>query len=402
MRRILIACFCAVALLAPALTARAEPATSSPTPSPSPSPKDQRVQQARDGIRSSQESKLIQILVDADSRRAKIEETLVRLQVVLDDVQRKLFALRMKVIQTEVELDRTTLALTDAQNELAATRTKMREDAAAFYMRGTLSTAFTLMNAEDMAAVASAEVYMETVLDTTASAIHRLRIAEARLIEAKRVVEERKRALEAQEADLEKREAEVLDLLSRQERSRHQLIVAIADRADALAELTGQRNGYQTIVRSFDRGHRSIAALIAAAQEGQPVAQPDDRELLRPVPGAITSRYGWRIHPIYHYRSFHTGVDLAAKHDEIVTAARDGVVLAVDYVGAYGLVTLIDHGSQIATMYAHMSRSAVGPGETVKAGEPIGLAGCTGWCTGPHVHFEVWFQAKPQNPVYWF
>jgi murein DD-endopeptidase MepM/ murein hydrolase activator NlpD len=408
MRRTVVILLLLAAVPSAALPARAQEATpspaasASPSPSPSPTTKAERVSQARDAIRKSQEAGLISLLTEADRRRARIEETLIKLQVVLDDVQRKLFEVRAKHIQAQVELERTQLALTDAQNSLASSRAELAENAAGFYMRGTLSDAFAIMNAQDMADVASAQVYMQSVLDTSSAAIMRFHAAEQRLTAAKERVEQRARELERQAADLEVKEAEVLDLLGRQERSRHQLIVTIADRADALAALTNERNGFQTIVRSYDRGSAAIRQLVTAAQDGQPVAKPADREVLRPVPGRITSPFGWRTHPIYKYRSYHTGVDLQAPYGAEIHAARAGTVLAVDYVGAFGLLMIIDHGDRIATMYAHLSRSAVSPGDRVAAGEAIGLVGCTGWCTGPHLHFEVWFQSKPENPVYWF
>ena len=63
----------------------------------------------------------------------------------------------------------------------------------------------------------------------------------------------------------------------------------------------------------------------------------------------------------------------------------------------YGICTIIDHGGAVATLYAHMSRKIVTGGQ-VSAGEVIGLVGCTGFCTGPHLHFEVRINGTPKNP----
>ena len=115
----------------------------------------------------------------------------------------------------------------------------------------------------------------------------------------------------------------------------------------------------------------------------------------------ITSRFGWRIHPLWGYRSYHTGIDLGANYGDKIYSSADGVVLDVAYMGAYGLTVVIDHGHAIGTVYAHMSRARVAKGQTVTAGQEIGRVGCSGWCTGPHVHYEVRVASKPENPVFW-
>jgi murein DD-endopeptidase MepM/ murein hydrolase activator NlpD len=92
---------------------------------------------------------------------------------------------------------------------------------------------------------------------------------------------------------------------------------------------------------------------------------------------------------------------LGADYGDEITAVADGVVLDVAYMGAYGLAIVMDHGHSIGTVYAHLSRTRVAKGQVVKAGEEIGRVGCSGWCTGPHVHFEVRIASKPENPIFW-
>jgi murein DD-endopeptidase MepM/ murein hydrolase activator NlpD len=76
-------------------------------------------------------------------------------------------------------------------------------------------------------------------------------------------------------------------------------------------------------------------------------------------------------------------------------------VVDVAYMGAYGLAIVIDNGHAIGTVYAHLSRTRVAKGDIVHQGDQIGNVGCSGWCTGPHVHFEVRVASKPQNPIFW-
>jgi murein DD-endopeptidase MepM/ murein hydrolase activator NlpD len=122
-----------------------------------------------------------------------------------------------------------------------------------------------------------------------------------------------------------------------------------------------------------------------------------------PLPGyAAGGGVGWRIHPVYKYRSCHTGVDSGAPNGTPIRAAASGVVLSTIVSRAYGNMTLIDHGGGVVTMYAHQSRFGVSPGQFVLNQEVIGYIGSTGFSTGPHLHFEVHLNGVPYNPMGWF
>ncbi|MGV1037185.1 MAG: peptidoglycan DD-metalloendopeptidase family protein [Candidatus Nanopelagicales bacterium] len=122
-----------------------------------------------------------------------------------------------------------------------------------------------------------------------------------------------------------------------------------------------------------------------------------------PTPGvSVGGRTGWRVHPVYGYRSCHTGDDIGAGAGTPIHAAAGGRVISVDYGGPYGNHTLISHGGGLSTMYAHQSRIVVRNGERVSRGEVIGYVGSTGWVTGPHLHFEVHVNGVPYEPMGWF
>ncbi len=128
-----------------------------------------------------------------------------------------------------------------------------------------------------------------------------------------------------------------------------------------------------------------------------------NNNLMWPIPGAHITQYtGWRTHPVYGYRSCHTGIDLGASYGTPIKSAEDGVVAYVGNGGPYGRYTLISHGEGITTFYAHQSRQSVRDGEKVKRGETIGYVGSTGWSTGAHLHFEVRKAGVPFDPMGWF
>lgn len=123
-----------------------------------------------------------------------------------------------------------------------------------------------------------------------------------------------------------------------------------------------------------------------------------DVRLLFPlsIPSAITSAFGWRIHPITGNQRLHTGTDLGAPMGTPVLAALTGRVIMADFFGGYGLSIALEHtnGSQ-QTLYAHLSEIFVKPGDVVKQGAVIGRVGSTGNSTGPHLHFE--FRQQTQD-----
>ena len=111
----------------------------------------------------------------------------------------------------------------------------------------------------------------------------------------------------------------------------------------------------------------------------------------------VTSDFGYRICP-YHGRELHSGLDMGAPTGTPIRAALAGKVVKSYYSISYGNYTLIDHGNGMTTAYAHQSKRLVKVGDTVEAGEVIGLVGSTGNSTGPHLHFEVRVDGNLQDP----
>ena len=124
---------------------------------------------------------------------------------------------------------------------------------------------------------------------------------------------------------------------------------------------------------------------------------------IKPIGGAITSPYGYRIHPIFKKRIYHSGIDIGGPNGGSIVASNDGKVIYTGWYGGYGKVVILDHGvvngQPITTLYAHMSSINARNGQFVKKGQQIGREGSTGYSTGPHCHFEVRVNGKPVNPL---
>ena len=113
-----------------------------------------------------------------------------------------------------------------------------------------------------------------------------------------------------------------------------------------------------------------------------------------------TSHYGWRKHPVTGDTKFHTGIDLKAYYEPVYSIA-DGVVSFTGYGAVEGNYVVINHG-QVSSVYCHLSKLLFAAGDTIKAGEVLGISGNTGRSTGPHLHFGVRWRESDQklNPQY--
>jgi len=147
-----------------------------------------------------------------------------------------------------------------------------------------------------------------------------------------------------------------------------------------------------------------LVSLILIAPAGAVVDGPIDVYLEHleplslewPADGTVTDGYGER------WGRMHSGIDIGILTSLDVRAAASGTVIAVGWLTGYegyGNVVTVDLGGGYSVLYAHLSASHVVPGQWVAEGEPIGEAGCTGSCTGTHLHFELRLNGVPIDPA---
>ncbi|MBS7565576.1 M23 family metallopeptidase [Mucilaginibacter sp. Bleaf8] len=111
----------------------------------------------------------------------------------------------------------------------------------------------------------------------------------------------------------------------------------------------------------------------------------------------INSGFGYRVHPLSGRYILHEGIDLRARHDTVY-AILNGVVTTTGYQEGLGVYIRLTHG-EVQSVYGHLSQVMVGAGESVSAGEPIGITGATGRVTGEHLHFSIRYRQRPVNPI---
>jgi len=121
-----------------------------------------------------------------------------------------------------------------------------------------------------------------------------------------------------------------------------------------------------------------------------------------PVAGTISSPYGYRNHPVHEQRKFHSGVDISAPSGSEVKATANGIVSFAGWTENSGIVVVVEHGRGFSTAYAHNRKTQVRVGQRIARGDVIALSGSTGVSTGPHVHYEIWRNGRPTDPVGFF
>ncbi len=239
------------------------------------------------------------------------------------------------------------------------------------------------------------------ILDRLAAAEVLLAVQEADMQSAKiEVAEKRREAADnlrrMQALELQAREAEaaVSEMVTLRAQARDAAMEAKKSDLATLAKLQAERDRIADLIAQ----QASIGAGYTGPSAGNGF-------LDFPVPGGVTSPYGWRTHPIWGYRSLHDGIDFGGGCNVPIRAPAGGKVLDTYYQSAWGNRIIIDHGVKygvgVATISNHLSSYAVAAGERVKRGQVIGYTGNTGWSTGCHLHFTVLENGRAVDPMKW-
>lgn len=290
----------------------------------------------------------------------------------LANVNAQLEVIQQNLIETTIEL----------QNTLDDLEVQVVE----LYMNATASVTTMLLGFNSAADASVGLVYVEEVTGQSEDLLD--------TFEFLKLEEERQQNLAIE------RQAEVEEILAGLEGERVVLEgeVAVVEglRLEAEANLESVRALLNQINRDIEAAESRHASLEADAErlEAEIIALQEQGGtnpgvLGWPISGRVTSPYGYRIHPIFGTRKLHTGIDISGSSGSPIAAAGSGRVILAETYGGYGRAVVIDHGGGLATLYAHQSSIAVSVGDRVSRGDTIGYVGCTGSCTGPHLHFET-------------
>jgi len=172
-------------------------------------------------------------------------------------------------------------------------------------------------------------------------------------------------------------------------------------------EKAGSRDVWD-VARSFYNNKyyaKFMAAVIImknpdfVADKSEILADLKEIQLIWPMKGWVTSKYGYRISPFSNEKEFHNGIDIAASNGEPIYAADSGIVKEVEFSpDGYGHYIILQHKNNFQTLYAKCEKILAKEGQVVKSGDIIATCGSSGISTGPHLHFELRKDGKPIDP----
>jgi len=202
-------------------------------------------------------------------------------------------------------------------------------------------------------------------------------------------------------SDIEAQKQNLEQLIATQRSEERSYQRAIAQNQSMINKLKTDRAAYERSERELARQSASLQSMLSGYSNS--TVRISSAGFMKPIGGRITSPFGWRTHPIFKSRTFHSGVDIGGPNYGNIQASNAGRVIFTGWYGGYGKVVIIDHGlvnnHPTTTLYAHMSSILVKNGQNVNKGQVIGKEGTTGYSTGPHCHFEVRINGKPNNPL---
>jgi len=353
----------------------------------------QRIQTLRTRLKT-----LTKKRVETQAQLRTIKRAQVRIADQLNDSYERLenahTALKVseeRLRAAEQQVRRTQQHLAEAEQRLALQRRRFGRRIAASYQEGPVTYTDVMLGSRNLSDFLDRQYYVSRVMDQDAELLEGLRDAQQAVVRQRQALIERQRHLAAAHQDNLQRVAQVAEQAEAREKLLQELKRDRVLQEQQLQELEDTSNDIQ---------HSLEEELIRRqANPGSYRVLPRwSGGLSRPAMGPITSRFGYRLHPVLGYRRLHAGVDIGAGAGAPVSAAADGEVFFASWRGGYGRCIIVLHGGGMSTLYGHLSRIDVASGQRVRRGQRIGAVGSTGLSSGPHLHFEVRRNGVPVSP----
>jgi murein DD-endopeptidase MepM/ murein hydrolase activator NlpD len=310
-------------------------------------------------------------------------------------LERELAAHRARLARLEARFEEQTRNLIHLRRQYELAQLRLEERLVQIYESDEAGVLDILLQVESLSELIDQVDYVteigrqdRAIVDEITRLKNEMRIARKQTAEVKAEVAQETAVLAAK---TEEERAARAALLARQSA----LSAARSQKQGLLADTRHDRHEAQEDLSALQAASAALAAQINAAQGstgGSSGSGVSSSGLIWPVNGYVTSGFGWR------WGRMHEGIDISAPTGTAVRASAAGSVIYAGSMGGYGTIIVIDHGNGLATAYAHLSSIWIGGG-SVSQGQGIGAVGCTGSCTGPHLHFEVRVNGSAVDPM---
>ena len=377
---------------------------------------DKKQRQARGQVQSAkgelEESS--KALTSASRKLSKARAALSVAQRKLDRAQGQVDAAARRDALAQDRLQAAEHRLAVARVELDTAKKKVKDQrssigrlAASNYANGdpALMGLAVMLNSQNPEEVTSQLNTVDTLMDKQTMLLARLRAARARMVAQEARVEKARTAVAAQRKQARANLVRKQGLESSAAAARSEVAGLVAQGRAAARQAARARQADLVVLKRAKKQEDHIRALILERARKQRGGYKGGTGgfLLRPVPGIVTSPFGYRRHPIYGYWGLHDGTDFRAPCGTPNRAVSSGTVISEFWSDVYGNRLYLDlgqvNGKNMTVIYNHLSSYRVKAGARVKRGEVVGYAGTTGWSTACHLHFTVMLDGVPVNPM---
>jgi murein DD-endopeptidase MepM/ murein hydrolase activator NlpD len=355
-----------------------------------------------------------EIAARLDAKGDSISDKVAALDALRAQAEARVDAVKERLKELDKRIDEKKDQLTSAQKRMAVLTTELRailgdlgartdvfvDRAVAAYKAGPTAYVEGVLSSGSFNDLIDRYEYYQAALDADSSLIDGIEVLRDGVEERRIELEERQAEIAEAKLALQSDRAETQVLHDERAAVLAQRKAIVDEKQSLLADVRGKQRVHEAAVTAIARDIAEQAAIIAnQGSSSGGVFPTGGGQLLWPAAGPMTSGYGYRTHPIFGDTRLHTGIDIGAPYGAPVVAADDGTVIFAGVMSGYGNAIVIDHGGGLATTYNHLSAFLVSSGQVVGRGSQIGNVGCTGYCTGPHLHFEVRVNGNPVDPM---
>ena len=360
---------------------------------------------------------------ERDALQAKINENKTKTQTLVDkksDIDQQISMTQASIDNLNEQVQQYSLLISDKQAELEASQAEeqrlneqyktrirsMEETGSISYwaiLFGANSFSDLLDKIDVIQEIAKADQLMmekmKAVSDQIASEREELEQQLAELDATREELAQQEQELEAQRAE---QDTLLTEMLKAYEEMNADYMQNMADEAALSEEIAKSESAYyaalskEEAARIAEQNRQNNNKGSSSSSSGA----TNTGGWLYPLPYQcqITDSYGYRIHPLTGKYSWHNGVDFAAAAGTAILATKSGTVTTAAYAKAWGYYVVINHGDGYSSLYAHQPSLSVSVGDDVTQGQTIGYVGSTGYSTGPHLHFTIYYNGSDVNP----
>lgn len=338
-------------------------------------------------------------LSDTQKREKNVSQQLETLSQKLTVTQQKVNVTTLNVKKVQNNIVVLNKQIADTTKSIEKVKSLLKERFVSIYKHGGTAQFNLYLSSSGAQDALNTSYMLGKIAEQDQILINKLITEKAALEKAQNDLQEQKKRLESQVTSLNKESTELKSATT----ERNALLAKVRkDKALFIAE-------QQELLRASQELQSTIKRLLAEKRKLAQQKQPGQKETVYyrggklawplPIAGTITSPFGTRVHPVFKTKTTHTGIDISAPKGTAINAADAGEILYTGWLRGYGQVVIIDHGANLTTVYAHMSKIETTEGAKVKRGQLIGRVGSTGVSTGNHLHFETRVNGEAVNPM---